>query len=73
VITPAHSYNTVPKQQATGGTTIITQEIGDDPRFDMIRKADNAADLRRQWVAEVGEDEVARRERQGYVFMWIEE
>lgn len=73
VITPAHSYNTVPKQQTTGGTTIITQEIGDDPRFDMIRKAENAADLRSQWVAEVGEDEVKKRERQGYVFMWIEE
>ena len=76
VITPAHSYNTVTKPQ-TGGTGTSTSptpvSVSDDPRFDMILKANSAEEMRADWVRRVGENVVRQRENEGYVFMWVEE
>ena len=74
VITPAHSYNTVNKPQSGtnntgtgGGTTVITRDV-DDPRFDMIHVNNRES----YWRNEMP-DLVNQREREGYVFMWVEE
>ena len=73
VITPAHSYNTVGKQQASGGNTSgsnVSSEtvILDDPRFDMIH-----VNSREDYWRQRNNALVNQRESEGYVFMWIEE
>lgn len=81
VITPAQSYKTVNSQQAAGNTASNSgtvsptpAAVSDDPRFDMILSgADSAEEIRADWVNRVGKDLVEKREREGYVFMWVEE
>lgn len=87
VITPAHSYNTVNKPQTvSGGTTVINADLDnyynkdevntiinelkddEDPRVDMIHLGNKRAD----WFR-THEDRVKDLEREGYVFMWVEE
>lgn len=73
VITPVQSYKTVGTQQVganTGntGTTVIQTGVEDDPRFDMVH-VENREEYWRKNYPEL----TNQREREGYVFMWVEE
>jgi hypothetical protein len=74
VITPAHSYKTVTSQQAgatntgTGTGTAQPASVTDDPRFDMIHVNSREDYWRDNYPALTN-----TREREGYVFMWVEE
>ena len=84
VITPAQSYNTVGKPQAStgsGGTgeccdvnvqeivRAVTEQVSDkDPRVDMIHAGNREA----YWRGKVGNGVVDDYLADGYYFMWIE-